>query len=372
MCKRLIIGLLAAVGLQALAVDADFSGEYRLRTNTGDFSTDDLNVGNIGQNLAKEIKTRSKVSFSLSPSEALEAKVTTYLNFTEGGMGDTAYLGHADWMISDDLVLRAGRTVYQIAQGQVLGANDYEDLPTMHNGVFVMHSSEALGFDLALLQHVDGTMASGEDAKKASPSLVVSLNMHSFPELAKKVNIHAIVPSVDNFTGSVRLGATLMGGMTGVGYSVTAASSSIMEGGEGSKMVDGAMVDGKLGYTYEWDSSKIKGFIGVHWEGGNYDALHYNKHWYAGKLDKATWGKGQNYYLGGLSYMINSDNKTGVKGYYFAKDAGGVKKGDIEVDVFYKASLASAVALKVWAGVSKSSEKDALSGKAEAALSMKF
>ena len=360
MCKKWIVSLLAVVGFQSMAVDADFGGEYRLRADTGQSKMGEW--GNVGDNLQK-FKTRSKITASFRPSEAFEANGALYLNIGSG-LDARNFLTYGEWMMSDEFALGVGRTTYQIAQGQVVGTNDYEDEPIIFNGIFLSHDSEMLGADMALVTTGGHKEEKTEDGSGENPNhLIVSIDIRSFPEWIKTANLHMISP-VNEFD-QARAGLTLMGGAMGTGYTLTVASSSLT-----GPSMDTALLDGALSYTHEMGGSSIKTHVGYHQDGSSYDALWYNKHKYAGKLDMASWGGGLSYAHGGLGYMLDS-HKMGVKGYYFmkAQEEAQVKEGDIEVDVYYKKSFDS-VAFKIWAGMIKSGED--MTGKSEVALTMKF
>lgn len=374
MFKKWIISLLVVAGFQAVAVDADFSGEYRLRVNTG-HSQGDIDVPKLGKDIFDSAVIRSKISGSFRPNEALEGNVTVYSNFM-GVKADNNYLAYGNWMMSDEWMLKVGRTTYQIAQGQVIGTNDYQDFPVQFNGTFLTYSSEVVGVDVALASTKDITKEvekEGTTTTEPVPLYIFSLDVRALPEWVKTINVHLVGDVMENFP---HLGATLTGDIGGgIGYTATLASTlkEFMEN-ETSPM-ESSLIDVALGYTYEWDSSALKFYLGYHQDGEKYDPLVYNEHKYAGKLDLAKWGGGLSYVNGGLAWMINSDSKVGAKALWFTKtqQVAEVKEGDIEIDTYFKHSFDSSVALKVWFGVLlKNDENEEASSKAEVALQMRF
>ena len=366
MTKKWIASLLLFAGLQAGAVDADFSGEYRLRANTGDVSVSDVSASAVGNSLRDTMNMRTKVSSSFRPSEAFEGNLTLYNHFRPSTNADFMFLGYGDWMISDELMLRAGRTTYQIAKGEVIGVNDYEDFPVAMDGLFLTHSSESLGADVALVRQYSQPNTAAAVAPQSS-LLVVSVDARSFPEWVKTLNLHLISDTSD-FNKS-RAGLTLAGGASNAGYKLTAATSSLTD--VANAAVENSLVDAKLSYTFDWSDSKLKLYLGYHMDGASYDSFLYNKHNYAGLLDAAKWGNGLSYGSAGAAYMMDADSKLGLSALYFTADkaADSIKKGNVEIDLYYKQSFDSEVSLLVWAGMMNA---DSMTAKAEAALRMRF
>ena len=315
MFRLFIVLLLAFTGIKALAVDGDFSGQYRFRTGVSNSSP---NVGGLFTEIAKDkwtkLDIRASVSGSFRPSESFEGNSTLYLNL--GKADGITPMAYGDWMISDELMLRVGRSTYEIADGSVIGINDYEYVPLYFDGLFLTHSSESFGIDFIV---ADAELKG--DGYPDPPMAIVSLDARSFPELVKTANIHFIIP-VFEYT-KARAGVTIGGGAMGFGYRMTVATSSI----KGVGMAN-LLFDGKLSYTFEMDSSALKFYLGGHVDGSEYDAFFYNKHKNAGKMDLVRWGKGLQYAKGGLSYWMDSDLGMGLVGYYFLK-AGAANKDNV-------------------------------------------
>lgn len=410
MFRMLVVLLLAVAGFQATAVDADFSGEYRYRVSSESSLSGDV-VDNLGKSLSSEF--RAKVSGSFRPSESFEGVVGSYINVSplvQPGllsMDNVAYVAYGDWMISDEFMLRAGKSTYKIADGSVIGINDYDSVPSLFKGLFLTHSSENVGLDLALVQN-----------QWVKDLLVVSVDARSFPDLVKTANFHFIaqnvkrklnlerdkivlssaappVPAVapqqeaeteqpkqeegpateDSNSKGVYLGATLGGGAGGFGYKVTASTDSIANVLSFSNL----LLDGKVSYSFEMDNSSLRVFAGGHIDGSDYDTLLYERHYNAGKMDKVMWGRGLTYAYGGLSYRTNADWKVGLKGYYFIDSntdnlpASVVNDGDMEVDVYVKKNFNSSVSGKVWAGAwVPTADGQDIDVKAQAVVQMKF
>ena len=411
MFKVLIVLLLTVAGLKAVAVDADFGGEYRFRAESESSMGGDV-LNNLGSKLSSDI--RAKISGSFRPSESFEGVATLYLNLDEDGRKlQDQMVAYGDWMISDEFMLRAGQSTYKIADGSVLGINDYDAVPSLFKGLFLTHSSENVGLDVALIQN-----------KKVNDLFVVSVDARSFPDLVKTANFHLIVQNVKDKMGlltpseaamampmqqrlqekmaaseapapagaeigeevtteveesnskGVYLGATLGGGAGGFGYKVTASTDSLTN----ILSLSNLLVNGKLSYSFEMDNSTLKAYLGGHMDGSNYDTLLYEEHYNAGKMDAVQWGRGLTYAYGGLSYRTSADWKLGLTGYYFMDGNADIKPyvnpvfdGDMEVDVYVKKSFNSSVSSKVWAGalIPKADGAD-VRMKAQAAIQMKF
>ncbi len=399
MFKVWIVLLLTVAGFQAMAVDADFNGEYRFRVNSESNMGDDV-VDNIGTNLSSEI--RAKVSGSFRPSESFEGVATLYLNLDGGFRAlQDQMVAYGDWMMSDEFMLRAGQSTYKIADGSVLGINDYDAVPSLFKGLFLTHSSENVGLDVALIQNRD-----------VNDLFVVSVDARSFPDLVKTANFHFIVRDVrrkmgiqkpmilpasvvDPQTGSiivaseevggdnskgVYLGTTLGGGAEGFGYKVTASTDSLTN----VLGLSNLLVNGKVSYSFEMDNSSLKAYVGGHKDGSDYETILYEKHFNAGKMDRALWGHGLAYAYGGLAYNTSSDWGLGVKGYYFIESNGlaseddkvkgklPVAEGDVEVDVYVKKDFNSSVTGKIWVGTLIPKADGNVDLTAEAVIKMKF
>ncbi len=407
MFKKLLVITLLALSHGVLAVDGDFSGEFRLRTNTGDFDVSNLDGAELVDSIGSNLAIRSVLGASLRPSEALAAMATLYTNF--GGQNKNVLLAHANWMISDELMLSVGRRTFEIGNGHVMGMYDYDDVPYYYDGLVLTHNSESLGIDVGFLKSLNGetvtsssdgegtenspAAATGGPAPGATPQdgaaaaatafnssamdsdsanvkssyAILSVNILSLPEYFKDVNVHVIAP-VNEF-GKSRLGLSIGGGSMGVKYSLNFASSEIAAVGQ-----ENIMADAMLGYKHElMDDQKIGLYGGFHYDGESYNAFLYDIHRFAGKLDKALWGHGLMYGWGGISYAM-ADTKLGLKGYYFVsadKNKNKVNEGDLELDVYLKQSMGD-IKLNVWAGLLSDTSFENMSSKVEANLMMTF
>ena len=130
-------------------------------------------------------------------------------------------------------MLRAGQSTYKIADGSVLGINDYYAVPTLFKGLFLTHSSENIGLDIALIQN-----------ESVKDIFVVSVDARSFPDLVKTANFHLIVKDVAKKMGlrddRIVLGNEAPGSQSLLNADAEAAS-------EGKTETEGG---GKKGFTW--------------------------------------------------------------------------------------------------------------------------
>ena len=379
MFKILISFVIAMLGFQAYAVNGDFSGEARFRLGV---QNDNNELGSIlskaavGDKLNHEF--RSVLSGSFRANESLVGNVDVYTNISAApGRSGLMFAPYGDWMISDELMLRAGVSSYEIADGSVIGMNDYNPVPTLLQGLFFTHSSEFFGADLVVARRGLLSVPSETDALRETLG-ILSLDVRSLPDVVKQANVHLIAPVNVDFD-VVRAGLTLGGGMMGVSYRVTVAHDNLVDfNSEGSYMLEG-----KLGYAYDMGSSTVKVYGGYHHEGSSYDPFLYDVHKNAGMLDTLKWGNGLAYAKAGLAYWVDSDLGFGVVGHYVTQAGESVSqsqeaasavvadKGTIEVDAYVKANVDSSVSLALWGGVLKTSAST-YDLKTEASVRMRF
>ena len=366
MLKSIVILASVLAGFQALAVDADFSGSYRFRLTSDVLDSSAVNfdaVKNMG------FENRTQVSGSFRPSESFEGNAALHLNYASPADVNQAYEVYGDWMLSDEFMLRVGQSSYKIADGSVIGLNDYQAFPTLLRGAFLTHSSENLGLDVALVQK-SRTLSLIEGTN--NPFLIVSVDVKSLPDAVKDINLHAIVNNVmeGNVVGDSRVGLTLGGDLPmNLGYRATVASSSL----DMDSVQDNLMVDGKIKYKHEMDNSKVKVYVGGHLDGANYDPFLYEIHKNAGSLDSLVqWGGGLVYAKLGLSYWMNSGWGLGAVGHYFLESGANnsIEDRSMEVDLYVKKDFGSSIVGKVWAGVLRSGSATNL--QTQAALQMRF
>ena len=353
--KLLIIALMALSVSQTMALDVDFSGESRVR-----LTTEDLGGGGdiVDTLLDTTVELRNEVSASFRASEAFEVHSSLYLN--QKSLKDDAELGdklavvaYADWMISDEFMVRLGQTQYELGNGLVIGSNDFQPLPTFFTGAIFTYSSRKVGVDVGLVQ--------GPSDRVAGNLLIASVDIRSLPRNLRDANVHAVVTDFTGNNDPVYVGGSVSGDITrDVSFGANVSVSNV------SDIPNSWLADAHVKYRMDG----ITAFAGAHAEGGEYTALYPETHYIAGKLDVAELGNGLTYGKVGAYYMVNRDMSVGAKAYYFHKGNGTVNDGDIEVDLSLMNKFNSSVSGKVVAGAIK--QESATQVRAYANLSMKF
>ncbi len=371
--KLLIIALMVLSVFETMAVDADFSGEVRFRLTTG---SDDLSGDGVMDQLTQTLhpEFRTKISSSFRASESFEANASMYLNQSglDIGLSTPSFFAYGDWMISDEFMVRLGTTQYEVANGLVIGSNDFQMLPTMLSGAILTYSSESIGVDLGVVKGFAST-----SIVDFGNLLIASIDIRSLSDAFKDANLHVIVTDINDYVmeegessddAPIYAGATVGGDMMdGLSYSVTASVDSVNPDDIGKSY----LVDGYIKYKMELDNSAmLKLYVGGHADGADYAPLYYDVHRNAGKLDVAQFGNGLIYGKAGAYYMMDSNSALGISGHYFHKGNKTVEDGDIEVDLSLKNKINSSVSSKIVAGVLK--QGDSYKGQAYANLSMKF
>ena len=140
--KKFIILLVAILSVPAaFAVDVEIGGQHRARgVYEQDRSLDNIFV------------QRFKLSGAFRPNEMFESKFWLMTNYRWGEQvlqnTEVRFYGYGDWKMSDELMLRLGRTPYQIADGSTIGMNDYENYPYAFDGFFLTYNTKSVGVDL--------------------------------------------------------------------------------------------------------------------------------------------------------------------------------------------------------------------------------
>ena len=371
MSKFLIALSLMFLGFESVATDGSFKGSYRVRANG-------MGSGSLSESFGSgssfnALNIRAYTAGKFKPSESLEATAGVYTIFN-GMDAELVPMGYGDWMLSDEIMIRGGRATYEIAHGEVIGKNKYQDVPVFFEGLFLTHLSDVLGLDLALAK----VLTPFEDLVFENYFGIASLDLKSLPEILGKVNVHAIVNADE--VQSFRVGATLGGEASGVGYKATVAYDGTSESsGDSDSATDSILINAMIGYKHKWNDQKVKLYVGAHYDGANYDAFLYDRHKYAGAIDLVGLGGGLQYGHVGASYWIDSSLSVGVKGYYFNEVANilvaeapiEIDSGSMEVDAYIMKEFNSSVYGKLWIASLRNSQDQYVS-RVEAQLTMKF
>ena len=345
------------------AMDVELGGQHRAR---GIYYEQDINDIFI---------QRFKLSGAFRPNEMFESHFWLMTNYK---WGDTNYsdndiriYGYGDWKMSDELMLRLGRTPYEIGDGSSMGINDYEEYPYVMDGAVLTYNTESLAVDIwgAYLPKM-WSGSQEEESRKYKGAVGFSLNVRALPEEFKMANLFGLYAmgqsnSKDgNTTESadhVRLGLGIGGDVSGIDYKVIGA----IHGEDLSALIEQHFVDAEVGYTLDVDA---RIYVGGHYESDQYNAFYYSRHGRSGLLDVVQWGNGAIYGKGGISYMPTEDFEVGVAGYYFHKVGAFGKWGNngksikdnttalnseevVEADLYVKKSWAGGFSLALHGGL---------------------
>jgi hypothetical protein len=350
-----LVGLLAALALlpSAQAGELAHSAEYRLRYQV-DQDKDGVSGGKGSTN---DWKQRFKLGSTFRSGEKLTGQLTLLHNSTWGhsGLGYTTPTpftpptggvtgdselakmdgvvngenlvlvneAYGSWMASNELLIRFGRGALAMADGRVIGVNDWGPTPNAFEGVlftwdkeFARFNAYGVKFAQLLASSVSGPSVSDPEIN----SYGLNVDWKTLPEFLKMVNLHVIQVNVDAgmaATGSttqtvpkesrMRYGLVVSGDAMNVDYRLTYAAhtgkfSDLTVAGTTTDR-EGSMIDAELGYRLpDWMNSRIS-FL-YHTDTGDkstdnkvttYDSYFYDRHDNAGWMDIYLWGN--------LSYM---------------------------------------------------------------------
>lgn len=349
----------------ASAMDVEFGGQHRAR---GAYYQQDMTDIFI---------QRFKFAGAFRPNEMFESHFSVMTNYKWGNSfldNEIRVYGYGDWKMTDELMLRVGRSAYQIADGSSLGMNDYEEYPNVMDGGILTYNTESLAVDI-WGAYLSPNYVGGAESGNYNASIGISLDVRALPEEFKMANLHvmyvfgteAIQLKKDGSSSSVelpdqvRLGLGIGGDVSGLDYKLVGMVHSDPE--DITNIVEYA-VDGQVGYTLDFDA---RIYVGGHYESEAYDPFYYNRHARSGILDVVQWGNGAIYGEGGIAYMPSEDFEIGIRGLYFhsignwgrygnggknpESDEDFSKEQVIEADLYVKKSYAGGFSIKLHGGL---------------------
>lgn len=318
---------LAAVALLAILpsahaqdkakADIGFNGEYRLRDswmmNSSGLDGSDKNTIYSRFKLEANAKATDKLSATLTlMHNANFGAHTDQMNTPDGTAGAADMLtvnqAYANWMTSDDFSFKAGRMNYQIADGTLIGTNDWEAVPYAFDGVLGNYEVQfgrfqVFAFKYAELSNVAGAAAGRDEERNAYG---INFDLKTMPEVLKSVNVHVIKDNANAVTAipgkdlvryglNVNLSFNIVDvkawyeGMSGKNKPVAATSRN----------ANGTMMQAEVGVNFPmFMTSRL--FVKYHQDSGDtdatddkdqaYDPYFYEKHASAGHMDLLKWG----------------------------------------------------------------------------------
>ena len=164
----------------ASAMDVEFGGQHRAR---GVYYQQDMTDIFI---------QRFKFTGAFRPNEMFESHFSVMTNYQWGNSflgNEVRMYGYGDWKMTDELMLRVGRSAYQVADGSSIGMNDYEEYPNVMDGGILTYNTESLAVDIwgaYLSPNYDGRAEAGT----YNASVGLSLDVRALPEEFKMANLH--------------------------------------------------------------------------------------------------------------------------------------------------------------------------------------
>lgn len=379
---RRIIALAVLVAFMPTAnaqdkAKAEFShdGEYRLRY----WWTQNPSANENTQRTDSSVDSRFKLGTTFKASEKMSAHLTLLHNAEFGQSTDSTAIGstsgdttadnqqenmltvnqaYANWMFSDDMSFRVGRQNYQIADGSVIGYNDWETNPGAFEGLLGNWEAGFGKFQVFLFKHRELTAGAGSaSADPEHNSYGLNFDMKTTPEWFKALNVHVIKDNQDAVTGATGTtvnstnGQDLMraGLMAGFNFGMVDLKAWYeMQSGEykniaagGAKTsIDskGSMMQAEVGFNldsfmgsrfhvlYHQDTGDGTGASATETE--QYDPYFYEQHANAGLMDLFNWGN-LTYITVGWNGKASDKTSFGAMYHMFSRTESGTGTGGL-------------------------------------------
>ena len=360
---RKLLALLAVLAIVPAANaenNLTTSAEFRTRVQNDTDTTGNQDTG-ITQNSWSH---RLKVNLDFNAGEKFSAHATLLHNSMWGqfegttgnatgdtgaglrdGVGDNENMllvneAFGTWMLSDSTSLRFGRGAFTLADGSVIGKNDWEAQPYAFEGVMATHDMEFGRISGFYVKFADFASAASAIEDPEVGAYGLSLDIKAVPDAIKMLNVHVLKINQDELTATakegediMRYGLTVGGDVAGVDYNFTYASvggeeiRSRATGSDAANVdISSSMMDLKAGYTLA-DVMGLRVGIDYHSDTGTkasstktetYDSFYYDMHDNAGAMDIFKWGNLT--YMGVNVSLEPMDNtKVGVDYYMFSQ-----------------------------------------------------
>ncbi len=359
------------------STNAEFRGRWFFMQNPGG------NENTLSSSTTAE--SRFKINMNYKANEKVSATATLLHNSTFGQDtnasaitaqdastdaedGVTVNQAYATWMSSDDLKFNVGRMNYQVADGALIGINDWETLPYSFEGLRAMWEAEFGKFDFVLfkVRNLTGTTASGDPEQNMYG---INFDLKNMPEWMKALNAHVFKNNGDAAEQAAAAGGgNVMGSTNGLDvmrYGLMAHFAfsdfelkawweaqggkvkNIAVGGAKTEFdYKGSMMQAELAYNaanfmnsrfhFRWHKSSGDDNA-ADTELATYDSYFTEKHNSAGAMDILGWG---NLTFMQLGWMMKPQDKTDVGIQYTMFSL--TEEGDAMTAGTYGAALAGA------------------------------
>ena len=278
------------------------------------------------------------------------------------------------WKATDGLTFKVGRMGIELGDGSVFSENDWEQNPTMHEGLMVGYEMDFAKISLYLVKNheygVGGATPVGDPSWDPEQNMyLLSFDFKNLPEALKTANLHLVqitrdassdTTTYNDTTGSgadvgtnhaglneQRIGLSVGGEAANIMYKLSgayvfgkgklrAAQSTIA--GDQDLDINQNMVDAMVGY-HAADVMGLKVGVGFHMDSGSdnvlnngnggadkslktYDPMFYDQHNNAGLMDVVRWGN-LTYFDVTASIMPMEDLEAGIAWYMFSRTSTG-------------------------------------------------
>lgn len=297
--KQLFFTLLYMALPAAWAVDLELGGQHRARGIYYQQDVEDVFV------------QRFKLKGAFSPNEMFESHfwMITNMDWGKSEMEGIRVYGYGDWKISDELMIRLGRSPYELGYGSSLSINKYEKYPYALDGAFLTYNTDSMSVDIwgAYLPAVwKGQME--QAAYKETVGLALDIHALEAFKTATLYGMYAMA-NAEDVKDQIRVGVDLGGEVSDVGYKLSGVAHA-----EDLKEDVNYAVEGKVYYNTPFD---VRFYVGGHYENDTYDPFYHNRHHGAGWLNVAALGGGTVYGKAGASYAPMEHLKLGLTALYF-------------------------------------------------------
>jgi hypothetical protein len=340
----LIAGIMLSSAAHAID-DSEFrnSGEFRVRYFNDHMPEYNLSGDQAGSKKS-DTSSRFRWNMSVRKGERLQAFLGVIHNTQFGGQGDPA--GDFEnnlllvsrawgwWRGSDAMSFKVGRMGIEFADGAVFSENDWESIPTAHEGIGAAVDMEYAQISFFAIKTDESADTDPSDPERTF--YLVTADVKNLPEVAKVANIHFIQVMRDRFGNGdaegnqnwQHIGFTVGGDYRNVLYKGTAAfqTGTFNQTAASDVKLSANMFDLMVGYSMsEMMGAKVS--FGYHSDSGDdadannegtYQSLYYDRHNYGGLMDVFRWGN-LSYWNLNASFMAKEDLEVGAGYYMFSR-----------------------------------------------------
>jgi hypothetical protein len=395
--KRLALAIAALAAAQLAAAagdDVEFKLSGELRARYGNWIDPAASSSNPASFTSAKSRARLSVAarrgerfqMLLSVQHGAEFGETAAVNnsdtghaYYSGGAGDTAQVSRAwgSWRASDSFIFRVGRMGIELGDGTVFSENDWEQTPTMHEGLMAGYEMDFAKITAYAVKNEFYGMGANFGSPAWEPEqnmYLVAFDFKGLPEALRQANLNIAEITRDEADGAVadplgsggypsgmglneqRVGASASGESYNVTYKVSAAY--VVGAGKVKSVspeidyaIDQQMVDGAVGYRAP-DLIGFKAALRYHRDSGNsnlydpavnpkgdqtlstYDPLFYERHNSAGLMDVVRWGNLSFFELS-ASLTPAEDVEAGVAYYLFSRTETGAHSSPASFGPYY-------------------------------------